>query len=103
MEINAFYWNLVPRLITAKLIDELSKMFEKTNLQVAKHVLTKITCPMSRLEEVHSTIVKAAGLLSPGFMSSQAAIDSGIFIKNIPYLTDEIQQLREELIKQSRN
>ena len=54
---------------------------------------------MSRLEEIHSAIVRAVGLMSPGFTSSQAAIDSGIFIKNIPYLTDEIQQLREELIK----
>ncbi|XP_072048935.1 uncharacterized protein [Amphiura filiformis] len=94
-EVDIFYWNLVPRLASSKLIDELSKMFGKSSLQTSGHILRKVTCTIGQLQEVHSAIVKAVGLLSSG--STYSVIESGIFIKDIPYLTDETEQLREEL------
>ncbi|XP_072026041.1 uncharacterized protein [Amphiura filiformis] len=97
-QLNAFYWNLVPRLTTTKLIDEISKMLGKHNLQVRGHRLTEVSCTMNQLDQVQSAIIKAVAL-SDTSHTSFLAIERGIFIKNIPYLTEETQQLRDELKK----
>ncbi|XP_072026047.1 uncharacterized protein [Amphiura filiformis] len=97
-QFNTFYWNLVPRLTTTKLIDEISKMLGKHNLQVRGNLVTEVTCTMNQLDQVQSAIINAVALPATSH-GNYSAIECGIFIKNIPYLTDETQQLRDELKK----
>ena len=83
------------------LVDELSQQFGKQNLKMSGHILKTVVCTADQLEDVHEAIMNAVGLTHSPAVGDQAQITTatGIVIKDIPYLTNDPERLRDELQK----
>ncbi|XP_072025443.1 uncharacterized protein [Amphiura filiformis] len=94
--INQFYWNIIPRYQSRDIAEQIEDLLGKTNIEEQKtHKITKARCTLQQLHEIQSMLVAAGPL---GSQQIQADIvDRSIYITDIPYVTNEIQQLKEEL------
>ncbi|XP_072026035.1 uncharacterized protein [Amphiura filiformis] len=97
---DGFYWSVLPREKSSKLVAQIQKLLGDTNVQGSKYKIKEISCTTDQMNEIENYVLESVGLTDPNSVSSETEIiERCVYIENIPYETDEQEQV-EKAIKE---
>ncbi|XP_072025001.1 uncharacterized protein [Amphiura filiformis] len=99
---DGFCWSILSREKSKKLVAQVQKLLGDTKVQGSKYKINEISCTTDQMNEIGNYVLKGVGLLEARSVSNNTSdmsevTERCVYIGNIPYVTDEKEQLEEAI------
>ncbi|XP_072025508.1 uncharacterized protein [Amphiura filiformis] len=82
------------------MVAHIVKLLGYTNVQGSKYKIREISCTTDQMNEIGNYVLEGVGLLEANSVSNETEItERCVYIENIPYVTDEQEQVEDAIKK----